>query len=90
MKKRWIAAGLGVACLGCCAPLILPLFAGGAAAAGLGLGLHLSLDQLICLGLPVLVLVAAATWWILKRKRKAARACDTVCDVAICGPSGDH
>ena len=82
MKKRWIAAALGLVCLGCCAPLILPLIAGGAAAAGVGLGLHLTLDRIICLGAPLLLVGATASWWIVKRKRAEACGCKASCDVS--------
>jgi hypothetical protein len=90
MKKRWIAGLLGVACIGCCAPLILPLLAGGTLAAGAGVGLGVSLDQLICIGLPLLVIVGLGTWWVLKRRPKATCACDTACDVSSCGTARDE
>ena len=87
MKNRWIAGLLGVACLGCCAPLILPLLAGGTLAAGAGVGLGVSLDQLICIGLPALGVLGLGAWWILKRRPKPSCACETACQVASCAPA---
>lgn len=88
MKKRWIAGLLGLACLGCCLPLVLPFIAGGTLLTGAGLGLGLSLDQLICIGLPVLAVSGVGGWWLLKRRPKAACVCDTACAVESCAPTG--
>lgn len=83
--SKWkIAAGLGVACAACCAPLLLPLIAGaggaglaGAAASGF---LDASWGEIACIailaalafGTVVLALRAGA-----RRKRAAECACNT-------------
>jgi hypothetical protein len=92
MKLRWGFLGIGAACLACCAPLILPVLAGaglvslGAGGAGL---FGLTLDQMLCLGVPALGgLALAYLWWRGRSQAKAARcACEEACDVAACRES---
>jgi hypothetical protein len=94
MKKRWIIGAIGAACLACCAPLLVPLLAVGAAASaagGAGLLFGLSLDQLVCIGGPLMLVAGAAAWVAIRAwRRRASRtcACDGACDVARCRPAG--
>lgn len=93
MKLRWTFLGLGAACAACCAPLILPLLGGagllGVGGAWLAWAPKLTIDQLLCVGLPLLALAVAAGVGIrqLARRRKAACGCATQCDVEACAPS---
>ncbi len=90
MKKRWMASLLGVACMGCCAPLFLPLVAGGTLFAGTSVGLGVSLERIICIGLPLLAITGLGTWWAFKRRPKPPCACETACDVTSCGTSDER
>jgi hypothetical protein len=87
MKVRWGLIGLGVtACAACCAPLILPLLAGGglisAGALGGTLLFGLTLDQVLCFGLPL----AALAFVLIAGLRRAFRPKAAVCDCeASCG-----
>jgi len=84
--------GLGAACAACCAPLLLPLFAGaGAAGARLFAGgrlLGLPLDVLVCGAILVAIAVGIGLWWMQRRRaaKAAACACETSCVVETCGP----
>lgn len=94
MKLRWGILGIGAACLACCAPLILPVLAGaglislGAGGAGMLL-FGLTLDRVLCFGVPALGGLALAFLWLRSRSQaKAAQcACEEECDVAACKES---
>jgi hypothetical protein len=91
MKKRWIVGVIAAACLGCCAPLLVPLLAAGAAAGGAGLLFRPSLDPLVCIGGPLILVVGAAAWIAIRAwRRRASRACacEGACDVPRRGPAG--
>ncbi|WP_340645169.1 hypothetical protein [Phenylobacterium sp.] len=91
MKLRWGFLGIGVACLACCAPLILPVLAG-AGLVSLGVGgagmmlFGLTLDQVLCFGVPALgILALAFLWWRDHSRAKAAQCgCEEVCDAQEC------
>lgn len=84
MKLRWGFLGLGAACAACCAPLLLPLLAGaGVVSAGALSGavlFDLTLDQILCYGLPLAGLLALVIVWARHRARArpASCACGTV------------
>jgi hypothetical protein len=92
MKLRWGFLGLGAACAACCAPLVLPLLAGaGLVSAGALSGavlLGLTLDQILCYGLPLAGLLVLIIVWARRRARArpASCACGTVCTIDTCAP----
>lgn len=76
MRKRWIAAVVAVACLGCCAPLFLPLIAGSAVlATSGGLFFGMQTGDWLCIVL-IALLVAGALTWALIRRRRHTKSCD--------------
>lgn len=78
MKMRTGLLAIGAACAACCVPLLLPLLAGaglGTAAAGGALLFGLTLDQLLCFGLPAAILAALVAAWGLKRLRAGPADC---------------
>jgi hypothetical protein len=93
MKLRWTILGLGAACVACCVPLILPLLGGfglGGAALSAFAG-KVSLDQLICLGLPMAIILVAGLIWMRRRQHlKSSCACPDRCDVEACSPAADR
>lgn len=87
--NKWaIAAGLGVACATCCAPLLLPLVvgAGGAGLAGATAGgmLDASWGEIICIAILV-ALTASAVILVLRAgaRRKHQAQCE-------CGPAASE
>jgi len=92
MKLRWGIYGIGAACTACCAPLVLPLIAGGGIAGAGALGgsllFGLTLDQILCVGLPVVglgVILVVWSWRLLRAKTKPC-GCGTTCNVGGCAP----
>lgn len=87
MKTKLSVAGLVIACVACCAPLLLPLLAGTGLVAGIAAA---SFDSLFCGALAVGVL-GVAIYWLKARSRTKAQSlcgCDTSCDPASdCGPT---
>lgn len=93
MKRRpflvWL--GVGVACVACCAPLLLALFAAGAAGISTFAGgrlLGLPLDVVVC-GSILLAIAAAIVLWLAQSRRAVsvkACNCETACGVGSCGP----
>lgn len=72
MKRIWIA--LGLACLACCLPFVLPLLAG----AGLGVGawsLGLDWAEIACLAL-IAAAAALAALVVMRRRKTDGPACD--------------
>lgn len=72
MKRIWLA--LGLACLACCLPLIVPMLAG----AGIGLGawsVGLGWTEIACLAL-IAAAVAIATLVIVRRRGTDGPTCD--------------
>lgn len=94
MKRNTLLTwlGLGAACAACCAPLLLPLFAGaGAAGAGVFAGSRLfglSIDAIVCGAILVALVVGIGLWLIQRRRttKAAVCACETACDVETCRP----
>ena len=91
-RKLLTLLGLGAACAVCCAPLVLPLFAGagllgvGASAGGFAFGL--TADQAICGGVAVAAL-AGLVFYVMRERRKmkaASCGCETTCDPVACNP----
>lgn len=93
MKLRWTILGLGAACAACCTPLILPLLGGlglGGAALSMVAG-KVTLDQLICLGLPMAITLGIGLVWMRRRQHlKSGCACPDRCDVEACAPAPDR
>lgn len=92
MKLRWGLLGIGAACAACCIPLVLPLLAGvGVLTAGAGGArlLGLSLEQILCYGVPVAGLAAVGLVWWLRRAKARREACDCqdICAVDQCSPA---
>ena len=77
MRKKLLGLfGLGVACVACC----LPLVAGWLAAAGFGSVLAasisgISVDTILCVWLPVILISALVGIFLAARRRKIA-SCD--------------
>lgn len=100
MKLRWGVLGIGAACAACCAPLVLPLLAGAgiasAGAVGGSLLFGLTLDQILCVGLPLAGLGVILLAWSRRLFRPKARQCDceASCEVNCRSPPdlriGDH
>lgn len=68
MKKR-VMAGLGLACLACCMPLIVPMLgAAGMVSASGWLG-GLTWSEIACIGL-VAAMAAGALVFVLRRRRR--------------------
>ena len=94
MKRRVLeVAVIGLACVACCAPLLLPLFVG-AGFAGLGAGasgalLGLPLAVVIC-GAILAALAVGFVIWMTMRRAAATKACscDTACSVDARAPGG--
>ena len=95
--SKWkIAAGLGLACAACCAPLLLPLFigAGGAGLAGGAAGgmLGASWAEIACIAILAALAVGAVVVLLrawTRRKRVAECACPSVeVDGASCTVGG--
>lgn len=93
MRMRTGLLAVGAACAACCAPLLVPVFAGvgltGAGVAGGALLLGLTLDQVLCFGLPVAALIAGGgLWWFRRvRARRNACRCKARCGVeGVCAP----
>ncbi|OYX46912.1 MAG: hypothetical protein B7Y90_14340 [Alphaproteobacteria bacterium 32-64-14] len=96
--SKWkIAAGLGVACAACCAPLLLPLVAGaggaglaGATASGF---LGASWGEIACIAV-LAALVAGAAVLVLRAGARRKRAAECACgsarsDGASCAVGGE-
>lgn len=97
MKMRWGMIGLGTAaCAACCAPLILPLLAGGglisAGALGGTLLFGLTLDEVLCYGLPLAALVFLLVVGLRRafRPKAAECGCEASCDINTCAPAPSH
>ena len=98
VSKKLAAGGTALACAACCAPLVVPLvwpvLAGaglvGTGAASAGWLAGLSLDAILCGGVALAALAAAAVWYRQSRKRKAASVPNlsdgATCDLQTCGP----
>lgn len=77
MRKKLLGLfGLGAACVACC----LPLVGGWLAAAGFGSVLAasiggVSLDTILCVWMPPLLIVAAV-WMFLAGRQRKVTACD--------------
>lgn len=71
-RPRWAVLGLAGACAVCCAVPAAVLLIGGATLGGLGLALGRNWDAVVCGGLVVILLGAAAA---LYRPRRAEPAC---------------
>lgn len=83
--------GVGVACAACCAPLLLPLFAAGAAGVSTFAGgrlLGLPLDVVVCGSILLAISAGIVLWLARSRRAVGAKACDCEagCDVEACGP----
>lgn len=76
--NRKLAVGLGLACLACCAPLLIPLL-GAAGLGGLG-GLLAGMDWLEVLCAATLAAALAGVVFFLVRRRRA-KASDPYCEV---------
>jgi hypothetical protein len=94
MKLRWSIFGIGAACAACCAPLVLPLIAGagitGAGALGGSLLFGFTLDQILCVGLPLAavgVILAVWSWRLLRPKAKPC-GCAATGEVDTCARPG--
>lgn len=73
MKRVWLA--LGLACLACCLPLIVPFF-GVAAFAGFGgWATGLNWAEIACLAL-IAGAIATAAIFMLRRRKANGPACD--------------
>jgi membrane protein implicated in regulation of membrane protease activity len=92
MKLRWGILGVGAACAACCIPLILPLVLGagiaGAGALGGSLLLGFTLDQVLCVGLPLAALGVLLVVWSRRVFRSRAKpcGCEASCEVDRCAP----
>jgi hypothetical protein len=82
MKLRWGIVGIGAACAACCVPLILPLLAGTGALGG-SLLLGLTLDQILCVGLPLAGFGVLLFVWSRRLLRPKAKqcGCETSCEI---------
>ena len=90
MKMRTGVLAIGAACAACCVPLLIPMLAGAglgaATATGGALLFGLTLDQLLCFGLPAGILVALVAVWWLKRPRAERADCGCQGQCAV-GPA---
>lgn len=83
MNSKRGFAGLVLACVACCAPLLVPLLAGTGAALGLA---TVSLDAALCIGVPALALVSGGVWLVLRMSNRSSCGCKNNCDTASsCG-----
>lgn len=83
MKSKLGFAGLALVCAACCAPLLVPLLAGTGATLGFA---AVSLDAVLCIGIPALALMGGGVWLALRKRQRASCECRDSCDPASrCG-----
>lgn len=89
MKLRWPLLAMGAACAACCIPLLLPFLAGAGLVGASGLLFGVTLDQLLCVGLPAVVAFSLLFVWLRRRARTKAADCEcsSACDIDACGPA---
>lgn len=83
MKPKLGLAGLALACVACCAPLLGPLLAGTGAVLTFT---AISLDGAMCIGIPALALAGGGVWLALHKRQRASCECQESGDPASrCG-----
>lgn len=83
MNSKLSIAGLTLACVACCAPLLVPLLAGTGAAIGLA---AVPLDMALCIVVSTLVLAGVGIWLALRRRMRSGCGCKDSCNAASnCG-----